>query len=62
MLWKCIRNLVLVIRNIFITVLLFKLQHLVFISGYEIKIYYKGELVGLRKVDFLVENIIPLEI
>jgi len=62
MLWKCIRNLVLVIRIIFIIELLFKLQHLVFISEYEIKIYYKGELVGLRKVDFLVENIIPLEI
>jgi len=42
MLWRCIRNLVLVIRNIFIIELLFKLQHLVFISEYEIKIYYKG--------------------
>jgi GxxExxY protein len=26
------------------------------------KIYYKGELVGIRKVDFLVEGIIPVEI
>lgn len=35
---------------------------MIFLSEYEIKIFYKGELVGLRKVDFLVENIIPLEI
>ena len=40
----------------------FKLQDVAFISEYEIKIYYKGELVGLRKVDFLVEGIIPVEI
>ena len=40
----------------------FKLQNVAFISEYEIKIYYKGELVGLRKVDFLVEGIIPVEI
>ena len=40
----------------------FKLQNVTFISEYEIKIYYKGELVGLRKVDFLVEGIIPVEI
>ena len=40
----------------------FKLQNVIFLSEYEIKIYYKGELVGLRKVDFLVENIVPLEI
>lgn len=40
----------------------FKLQNLVFVNEYEIKIYYKGELIGLRKVDFLVENIIPVEI
>ncbi len=40
----------------------FKLQNVIFLSEYEIKIFYKGELVGLRKVDFLVENIIPLEI
>lgn len=37
----------------------FKLQNVIFLSEYEIKIFYKGELVGLRKVDFLVENIIP---
>ena len=40
----------------------FKLQNVSFISEYEINIYYKGELVGLRKVDFLVERIIPVEI
>jgi len=40
----------------------FKLQNVIFLSEYEIKIYYKDELVGLRKVDFLVENIVPLEI
>ena len=40
----------------------FKLQELDFISEYEIKIYYKGELIGLRKVDFLVNGIIPIEI
>lgn len=40
----------------------FKLQNVVFISEYEIKIYYKGELVGLRKVDFLVDRTIPVEI
>jgi GxxExxY protein len=39
-----------------------KIQNVIFVSEYEIKIYYKGELVGLRKVDFLVENIIPVEI
>ena len=62
MLWKCIRNLVpeyIYHRALNIE---FKLQNVVLISEYEIKIYYKGELVGLRKVDFLVENIIPLEI
>ena len=40
----------------------FKLQDVGFISEYEIKIYYKGELVGLRKVDFLVNGVIPVEI
>jgi GxxExxY protein len=40
----------------------FKLQNVIFLSEYEMKIHYKGELVGLRKVDFLVENIVPLEI
>jgi len=40
----------------------FKLQKVVFVSEFEIKIYYKGEFIGLRKVDFLIENIIPVEI
>ena len=40
----------------------FKLQHVKFEDEYEIRIYYKGELVGLRRVDFLVEKIIPVEI
>ena len=40
----------------------FKLQDVGFISEYEIKIYYKGDLVGLRKVDFLVNGVIPVEI
>ena len=40
----------------------FLLQHVSFISEYEIKIYYKGDQIGLRRVDFLVEKIIPVEI
>ena len=33
-----------------------------FADEFEIKIYYKGEYIGLRRVDFLVEKIIPVEI
>ena len=40
----------------------FKLQNVPFADEYEIKIYYKGEYIGLRRVDFLVEKIIPVEI
>ena len=40
----------------------FKLQNVVFEDEYEIKIYYKGEYIGLRRIDFLVEKIIPVEI
>ena len=40
----------------------FKLQNLSFESEYEIKIFYKGDQIGLRRVDFLVEKIIPVEI
>lgn len=40
----------------------FKLQNIAFEDEYEIKIYYKGEQVGIRRVDFLVENNIPVEI
>jgi len=40
----------------------FKLQRVSFDNEYEIKIFYKGEQIGLRRVDFLVEKIIPVEI
>jgi GxxExxY protein len=40
----------------------FKLQNVVFDNEYEIKIFYKGEQIGLRRVDFLIEKIIPVEI
>jgi GxxExxY protein len=40
----------------------FKLQGVSFDNEYEIKIFYKGEQIGLRRVDFLVEKIIPVEI
>ena len=40
----------------------FELQQVSFESEYEIKIFYKDDQVGLRKVDFLVEKIIPVEI
>ena len=40
----------------------FKLQNVIFEDEYDIRIHYKGEHVGTRRVDFLVEKIIPLEI
>lgn len=40
----------------------FKLQKVRFEDEYEIRIYYKGEHIGIRRVDFLVEKIIPVEI
>ena len=40
----------------------FKLQGIKFEDEYDIKIYYKGEQIGVRRVDFLVEKIIPVEI
>ena len=40
----------------------FRLQSVSFVSEYEIKIFYKGDQIGLRKVDFLVEKLIPVEI
>ena len=40
----------------------FKLQNVSFGNEYEIEIFYKGEQIGLRRVDFLVEKIIPVEI
>jgi GxxExxY protein len=40
----------------------FKLQNVYFEDEFEIKIYYKGEQVGIRRVDFLVEKEVPVEI
>jgi len=40
----------------------FKLQNVSFEDEFEIRIHYKGEQVGIRRVDFLVEKIIPVEI
>ena len=40
----------------------FKLQSVYFEDEFEIKIYYKGEQVGIRRVDFLVEKEVPVEI
>ena len=40
----------------------FLLQHVSFISEYDIKIYYKGDQIGLRRVDFLVEKLVPVKI
>jgi|SRR5215203_1427203 len=40
----------------------FKLQNVCFEDEFEIKIYYKGEQVGIRRVDFLVEENVPVEI
>jgi GxxExxY protein len=40
----------------------FKLQNVYFEDEFEIKIYYKGGQVGIRRVDFLVEKEVPVEI
>lgn len=40
----------------------FKLQNIRFEDEYDIRIHYKGEQIGVRRVDFLVEKIIPVEI
>ena len=40
----------------------FKLQNVYFEDEFEIKIYYKGEQVGIRRVDFLVDKEVPVEI
>jgi len=40
----------------------FRLQNVRFEEEYDIRIHYKGEQVGVRRVDFLVEKIIPVEI
>ena len=39
-----------------------KRQEIKFLSEYEIKIYYKGDFIGLRRVDLFVEGVIPVEI
>jgi len=40
----------------------FKLQNVLFEEEFDIRIHYKGEHVGTRRGDFLVEKIIPAEI
>lgn len=40
----------------------FRLQNIAFEDEYDIKIYYKGEQIGVRRVDFLIDKIIPVEI
>jgi GxxExxY protein len=40
----------------------FAAQSLSFISEYEMPIFFKGNKIGVRRVDFLVEQIIPVEI
>lgn len=40
----------------------FRLQNVIFEDEYDIRINYKGEHIGTRRVDFLVEKIIPVEI
>ena len=40
----------------------FRLRGIKFESEYDIRIYYKGEQIGVRRVDFRVEKIIPVEI
>ena len=40
----------------------FRLQKILFEDEFDIRIFYKGEQVGVRRVDFLVEKIIPVEI
>ena len=40
----------------------FRLQNVIFEDEYDIRINYKREHIGTRRVDFLVEKIIPVEI
>src|SRR4051812_27480925 len=40
----------------------FKLQGVQFVDEYEIKIYYKGDQIGLSRADFYVGHQIPVEI
>ena len=40
----------------------FRLRQIAFVSEKEMMIYYKNEKVGGRRVDFMVEDLIPVEI
>ena len=40
----------------------FKLQNIKFDDEFDIRIHYKGEKVGVRRVDFLIEKLVPVEI
>jgi GxxExxY protein len=40
----------------------FRLRQVPFVPEKEMTIYYKNERVGGRRIDFLVNNIIPVEI
>ena len=40
----------------------FRLRQIPFVPEKEMTIYYKNERVGGRRIDFLVDNIIPVEI
>lgn len=39
-----------------------KAATLIFQEEYEIPVFYKGEKIGLRRVDFFIENTVTLEI
>lgn len=40
----------------------FLLQELIFCREFEMKVFYKDKTVGVRRVDFLVEDVISVEI
>lgn len=40
----------------------FSMQGVISIREYEMKVYYKNKLIGTRRVDFLVEKVIPVEL
>ncbi|MBF0102625.1 MAG: GxxExxY protein [Desulfobacterales bacterium] len=40
----------------------FALQHISAIREFEMNVFYKGKVVGIRRVDFLVEEVVSLEI
>ena len=40
----------------------FKKRNISYTSEFEMKIFYKGDQVGLRRVDFLVSNVVCVEI